>query len=577
LPEDSPSPLRPFDLFSLFWDDTVFEQLAANTNLYAKSKREEKKDPGLKAVRRWKETTPGELRIFIGLIIKMGLHKESRLALYWSKRGRNGWRKISKRPLQRYRIRSAKYPYRIQRSCMSLNRFEQLKRYFHVADPRVQLDLKHWHQKLEPLASILRQRFRQYYLPGTKVAIDEMVVRFCGRSRHTLKIRNKPIKEGYKIFALCDHGYTYGFLWYSSTQGIAELSPTLSDHLSPTSRGVLQLAQLLPSHYRWNLLLDNYFTNVPLFEKLLELGVGAAGTTRVDCAGFPTTLKIEKEEAKKVLPWGHVSGEVVGNICCLVWQDNSSVLFMTSYHDITKKVERLRRRPKKTSTNAAVVRNIFNNESRKILPIPEFIDDYNYHMGSVNIADQLRSYYSTQQRCRRNWLPLFYWLLDTSLVNAYRIQRTINSHSGSPRKLQSEHFHFRSEVVDQLIHTGIHLNETATSPPGRLSSPPSLRLVPREPKATYIPRTRGSCPTPSKDSGPTPATFPPPGPTPVTFPPPEAYTLEQRPTRTLCLLCRWHRTQDPSGTAKVKSVYWGCRECNQALCRSCFSLFHNLH
>ena len=127
-----------------------------------------------------------------------------------------------------------------------------------------------------------------------------------------------------------------------------------------------------------------------------------------------------------MLPWGHISGEVVGNVCCLVWQDNSSVLFMTSYHDIRKKVERLRRRPKLTSTNASIVRNIFKEASRKMLPIPEFIDDYNYNMGAVDIADQLRSYYSTQQTSRRNWLPLFYWLLDTSLVNAYQIQKTMN-------------------------------------------------------------------------------------------------------------------------------------------------------
>ena len=32
-------------------------------------------------------------------------------------------------------------------------------------------------------------------------------------------------------------------------------------------------------------MLDNYFTNVPLFEQLLALGIGAAGTTRVMC-GF---------------------------------------------------------------------------------------------------------------------------------------------------------------------------------------------------------------------------------------------------------------------------------------------------
>lgn len=147
------------------------------------------------------------------------------------------------------------------------------------------------------------------------------------RSRHTLKIRNKPIKEGYKIFALCVHGYTYGFLWYSSTQGIAELSsPAASSSttslrtpsLTPTSKGVLHLAKLLPAHFRWNLMLDNYFTNVPLFEQLLAMGIGAAGTTWVDSTGFPSSLKIEKQEAKKVLPWGHISGEVVGNVCCLI-------------------------------------------------------------------------------------------------------------------------------------------------------------------------------------------------------------------------------------------------------------------
>lgn len=271
---------------------------------------------------------------------------------------------------------------------MTLNRYEQLKRYFHVSDPQVTLDVKDWYQKVEPLASTLQQQFQQYYLPSTKVAIDEMVVRFCGRSQHTLKIRKKPIKQGYKIFALCDHGYTYAFLWYSATQGIAQLTESSASlNLTPTSRAVLQLAQHLPHNHQWHLILDNYFTNVPLFERLRALGIGAAGTTRVDCAGFPASLKIEKAEAKKILPWGHVSGEVVGNTCCLVWQDNSSVLFMTTYHDITKTVERLWRRPKRTSTNATMVRGIFGDQSRKMLPIPQFIDDYNYDMGGVDIAD----------------------------------------------------------------------------------------------------------------------------------------------------------------------------------------------
>jgi len=109
---------------------------------------------------------------------------------------------------------------------------------------------------------------------------------------------------------------------------------------------------------------------VPLFEKLLAIGIGFAGTTQIDSAGFPSSLKIEKPKVKKILLWGHISREVVDNICCLIWKDNSLVLFITSYHDITKKVERLHRLPKVTSTNASTVWSIFKDVSLKVQPIP---------------------------------------------------------------------------------------------------------------------------------------------------------------------------------------------------------------
>ena len=265
----------------------------------------------------------------------------------------------------------------------------------------------------------------------------------------------------------------------------------------------------------------------------------------------------------------------MGNVYCLVWQDNSSGLFVTSYHDIKKKVERLRRRPEKTSTNATVVRDIFQDRLLKVLSIPEFIDDYNYYMGSVNIADQLRSYYPTQQRCRRNWFPLFYWLLDTSLVNANRIQKTINS--TGYRKLQSEHFRFRSEVANQLIHSGITQSEEVTVIPsvGPINVPPprtfSAVPTPREPKVTYIRRAQSSHTTTAPKLGPRP--------TPVTFPPPLSHIFEHRPTRTLCLFCRWLRAEDSflrRPERKVRSINTGCQQCNYTLCRECFLVFHDI-
>jgi len=54
------------------------------------------------------------------------------------------------------------------------------------------------------------------------------------------------------------------------------------------------------------------------------------------------------------------------------------------------------RRPRETSSNSQKVRSVFKSAARKSLPILKIIDDYNHHMGDIDIADQLRSYYSIQ-------------------------------------------------------------------------------------------------------------------------------------------------------------------------------------
>ena len=162
---------------------------------------------------------------------------------------------------------------------------------------------------------------------------------------------------------------------------------------------------------------------------------------------------------------------------------------MTSYHDISATVDRLRRRPKKTSTNGATIRQIFGDNSRKLLPIPVFINDYNQHMGGVDIADQLRSYYSTQLRACRNWLPLFFWLLDTTIVNSYRIMKTLYPY----RKARSQHYFFREDLADKLIDVGIHEGrqtdhssfEPTPSSPRRSTSTFSTPCVNRESLIPY--------------------------------------------------------------------------------------------
>ena len=50
--------------------------------------------------------------------------------------------------------------------------------------------------------------------PGFALSIDEMMKLFKGRSNMTYRMKKKPIKEGFKFFAMCDshNGFVYYFL-----------------------------------------------------------------------------------------------------------------------------------------------------------------------------------------------------------------------------------------------------------------------------------------------------------------------------------------------------------------------------
>ena len=134
------------------------------------------------------------MRIFIALLIYIGIVGTSNISSFWNKTGNT----IHK-PME----------------SMSFFQFEQIKWYFHVSPPIT----THWHMKLEPLASLLHTEFQAYVILRQNVSFDEMMVPFSGWSQHTLKMKNKPISEGFKVWALCDHGYLWDFLFYSRTSG----------------------------------------------------------------------------------------------------------------------------------------------------------------------------------------------------------------------------------------------------------------------------------------------------------------------------------------------------------------------
>jgi hypothetical protein len=226
LPTSFPRNPHPFDYFSLFFTQDLFQTITTNTNRYANIQRLQ---VAQERAREWTDLLVEELYVFLGVIIYMGVHEEPQVEMYWNTNFNTG-------------------PLHSIPNHISLCRFEQIKRYCHVSCPEKDekegyhlSSNKIWWYKLEPLASSIQASSQRYYSPSSEVSIDELMVRCFGRyvlpsfsslfsppfpspfysnlytnlflrSLHTYKMPSKPIKQGYKIYGIADHGYLYNFL-----------------------------------------------------------------------------------------------------------------------------------------------------------------------------------------------------------------------------------------------------------------------------------------------------------------------------------------------------------------------------
>ena len=49
------------------------------------------------------------------------------------------------------------------------------------------------------------------------------MIAYCERTKHKVKLKNKLIKKGYKVWVLGDSGYVYDWLWHSRIDGPEEI------------------------------------------------------------------------------------------------------------------------------------------------------------------------------------------------------------------------------------------------------------------------------------------------------------------------------------------------------------------
>jgi hypothetical protein len=243
------------------------------------------------------------------------------------------------------------------------------------------------------------------------------------------------------------------------------------------------------------------------------------------------------------------------------WQDSAIVRFATTIHTGKEWPIQERKKPKGTSTSAAITKVLFEAFSsdptlkkaakpgrrckeyvhRQLLPIPGMVDDYNHFMNGVDVADQLWAKFTTEQRTHRSWLPLFYFCLDTAIINAYILYMAYwNPSITAKKKIRGTHRTFRENLVEGLL----------------LQYRPVLVRIYRSPRNLPVSRLDRPLKIHQKVQG----------------------------IPGKCLFCRFSKemcqvrlghTGEAGNSIKVRSTRTTCNHCGIYLCAGCFSLFHN--
>ncbi|KAH1013172.1 hypothetical protein HUJ05_012195 [Dendroctonus ponderosae] len=141
---------------------------------------------------------------------------------------------------------------------MRLNRFETILHHIHFND-NMQIDRSDKLYKLRPVIDILIDRFRKHGGLDENISIGESMIPYYGKHYAKQYIRGKPIRFGFKNWALCtSSGYLVSFEMYTGK------SQDNSDERGFGLGGVIVLkllekSEILPNK-GYKIYFDNYVT-----------------------------------------------------------------------------------------------------------------------------------------------------------------------------------------------------------------------------------------------------------------------------------------------------------------------------
>ena len=275
-----------------------------------------------------------------------------------------------------------------------------------------------------------------FYQPLQEVSVDERMVRSKARTKFRQYMKDKPTKWGFKYWVLSDpSGYTVDFDLYCG----ASRNTSRSEFGLGYDVVMSLVSPLLYQNYR--LYCDNFYSSPVLFHSLLQQGITATGTLKVDRRGVPSDVAIMKNALKPrsvARGTGYYIREQNSQIAYCCWQDNKVVCVMSTCHP-GHSISTVRRKVKNPSDGTCQVQQVAT---------PIMIENYNKFMGSVDKSDQLLSYHNTLRRTVCYWKMLFYHMLDIAVINSLVIYNWVAMEQDRKPINESD---YRDALILQII------------------------------------------------------------------------------------------------------------------------------
>lgn len=175
---------------------------------------------------------------------------------------------------------------------------------------------------------------------------------------------------------------------------------------------LVQMIDEIPTKYKhlnYHFYFDNLFTGLNLLQHLKDCGYDGTGTVRENRIPRDCPLICKKQMMKKERGTYDSITCVPPKINIVRWMDNAVVTVASTGHG-TLPVSSVQR---------------FSQAQKKVIQVtrPHMIGEYNRYMGGTDLMDENISMYRVGIRGKKWWWPLFTWLLDVSVHNAWVVKK----------------------------------------------------------------------------------------------------------------------------------------------------------